>query len=132
MRMIFDVNIWISCMIKVSFQNRVMSALGDNPLLVSEALFAELRDKVEEDKFRKYFSLQYAIEKIEAIKNTSTMIEVTSVVTACIDEKDNYLLALALDGEADILLSSDGHLLNLHTFGKTKILLLSDFEKTYL
>lgn len=40
-------------------------------------------------------------------------IEVKSVITACRDEKDNFLLSLAVDGKADFLITGDDDLLTL-------------------
>lgn len=57
------------------------------------------------------------------------LVEVTSIVTACRDPKDNFLLALAKDGKADYLLTGDGDLLELIKFGKTKIVTISSFLK---
>lgn len=48
-------------------------------------------------------------------------IEVKSIVTVCRDSKDNFLLALAKDGQADYLLTGDKDLLELKKFGKTRI-----------
>lgn len=48
-------------------------------------------------------------------------IEVKSIVTVCRDSKDNFLLALAKDGQPDYLLTGDKDLLELKKFGKTRI-----------
>ena len=48
-------------------------------------------------------------------------LEVKSIVTVCRDSKDNFLLALAKDGQADYLLTGDKDLLELKKFGKTRI-----------
>lgn len=53
--------------------------------------------------------------------------KVSTVVDVCRDSKDNFLLALSQDAEADFLITGDKDLLVLHIFGKTKILTLSDF-----
>jgi len=55
-------------------------------------------------------------------------IAVTSIVTECRDEKDNFLLALARDGKADFLVTGDDDLLILGKFEGTEILKYSDFE----
>ena len=41
------------------------------------------------------------------------MIDVMSIVRDCSHTKDNYLLALAIDGRADFLLTRDKHLLDM-------------------
>ena len=55
------------------------------------------------------------------------LIEVESSVSICRDTKDNFLLALAKDGNADYLLTGDKDLLVIIKFGKTKITTIADF-----
>lgn len=64
---------------------------------------------------------------LETIEEYAIFVEVKSVVDICRDPKDNFLLALAKDGKANILLSGDNDLLTLGKFGKTNILTISDF-----
>ena len=58
---------------------------------------------------------------LSAFEPFTDLIEVKSAVTHCRDNKDNFLLALAKDGKADYLLTGDKDLLELKSFGKTKI-----------
>ncbi len=55
------------------------------------------------------------------------LIAVESVVTICRDTKDNFLLALAKDSNADYLLTGDKDLLVIKKFGETKITTISAF-----
>jgi hypothetical protein len=48
------------------------------------------------------------------------------------DEKDDYLLALAKKGKADILITGDDDLLVLKKHGKTRILKPAAFRKEFL
>jgi predicted nucleic acid-binding protein len=57
---------------------------------------------------------------------------VVSSVTLCRDEKDNFLLSLARDAQADYLLTGDKDLLVLRTFEKTQILTIAEFRKITL
>ncbi len=56
------------------------------------------------------------------------MVDVRSKVELCRDPKDNFLLALAKDGDADYLITGDADLLVLKEFEKTKIVTLAEFE----
>jgi predicted nucleic acid-binding protein len=47
----------------------------------------------------------------------------------CRDEKDNYLLTLAIDSEADFLITGDNDLLELVKLNNTVILKFTEFEK---
>ncbi len=63
------------------------------------------------------------------------LIDVQSIVTACRDPKDNFLLDLAKDSKADYLLTGDNDLLDIKNFGKTKIITINNFfevAKSYL
>lgn len=48
--------------------------------------------------------------------------DVKSQTTGCRDEKDNFLLALAIDSKADFLLTGDKDLLEIKKIGKTRII----------
>jgi len=47
---------------------------------------------------------------------------------ACRDPKDNFLLALAKDGNADYLITGDDDLRSMNQFEKTIIVKLNEFE----
>jgi len=61
------------------------------------------------------------------VRLKAAFISVTSIVDLCRDPKDNFLLALAKDGNATHLLTGDKDLLVLGKAGKTKILTLSEY-----
>jgi putative PIN family toxin of toxin-antitoxin system len=61
------------------------------------------------------------------IKLRSVFIEVISVINKCRDSKDNFLLSLAIDGNATHLLTGDKDLLILKNFGQTKILTITEY-----
>ena len=54
---------------------------------------------------------------------------VTSTVEPCRDPKDNFLFNLALDSQADYLLSGDEDLLVLGSIGSTSIMTLAAFAQ---
>jgi predicted nucleic acid-binding protein len=55
------------------------------------------------------------------------MIPVKTIVTQCRDPKDNFLLELAIDGNAHFLLTGDNDLLDIKQIGKTSIIKVQDF-----
>src|SRR5690606_21818026 len=67
----------------------------------------------------------------EIIQDYAEFIDVKSVVNECRDEKDNFLLALAVDSEADYLLTGDGDLLEIQQFNSTQILRITEFIEIY-
>ena len=85
-------------------------------LLVSEAVVAELDEVLRRTKFNKYVPEEKRLEFLAALVQTAELVEVTEVITACRDHKDNKFLELAVSGKASHILSGDGDLLALHPF----------------
>ncbi|QXV67050.1 putative toxin-antitoxin system toxin component, PIN family [Mucilaginibacter sp. 21P] len=128
LRVILDTNLWISFLIRKDHSFLTQLILSKKVrLLFSEELLKEFIEVSRRPKFIKYFSGNSVDEILDIINDFAEFIEVDSVVTACRDEKDNFLLSLAKDGRADYLITGDNDLLELNPFGKTKIILLSDF-----
>jgi hypothetical protein len=57
------------------------------------------------------------------------LIKVVSSVADCRDQKDNFLLNLAIDSYADYLVTGDSDLLTINHIKKTKIVTWNDFIK---
>ena len=67
------------------------------------------------------------VELLETIEEFADFVNVRSEIKLCRDPKDNFLLSLSLDGNADYLLTGDKDLLDLVKFEKTKITTITDF-----
>ena len=65
--------------------------------------------------------------RLQQILDLAWEILFESIVTICRDPNDNFLLALAKDGNADYLLTGDKDLLELKKSGKTKIKTITSF-----
>jgi putative PIN family toxin of toxin-antitoxin system len=91
-------------------------AAARGKLLVSEATVAELDEVLRRPKFNKYVPEEKRLEFLAALVREAEQVEVTEVITACRDAKDNKFLELAVSGRASHLLSGDGDLLALHPF----------------
>lgn len=85
-------------------------------LLVSAATIAELDEVLRRTKFNKYIPEEKRLEFLAALVQEAEQVEVTEVITACRDAKDNKFLELAISGKASHILSGDGDLLALHPF----------------
>jgi putative PIN family toxin of toxin-antitoxin system len=92
------------------------AAAARGRLLVSAATVAELDDVLRRPKFNKYISEEKRLEFLAALVQEAEQVEVTEIVTACRDAKDDKFLALALSGRASHILSGDADLLALHPF----------------
>jgi putative PIN family toxin of toxin-antitoxin system len=92
------------------------AAAARGKLLVSEATVTELDEVLRRPKFNKYVSEEKRLEFLAALVLEAEQVEVTEVITACRDAKDNKFLELAVCGRASHILSGDGDLLALHPF----------------
>lgn len=78
-------------------------------------------------KFKKYFSSDDLEAILESIEEYADFVHVTTQTTLCRDPKDNFLLSLAIDGNADYLLTGDTDLLDIKKITYTEILTISHF-----
>jgi len=128
-RLVVDSNIWISALWSQDFQIRTNAFFkSENCLVFSEMLFYELDKTIRKPHLAKKISQTNYVELVSKLRTVTKLVDVRSKVEICRDPKDNYLLALAKDGDADYLITGDYDLLVLEEFGKTKIVMLSDFE----
>jgi putative PIN family toxin of toxin-antitoxin system len=129
-RVILDTNILVSWLI-----NPVLADL-DNwlysekiELAFSAELLQEFVDVTNRPKLRKYFKSRNADDILMLIREHVVFVDVKSIVEACRDPKDNFLLALASDAHAAYLLTGDKDLLVLGKYGNTIITTWADFIK---
>lgn len=127
-KVIMDTNLWISFLLTPNvakidkfFRNNSIT------LLFSEELLGEFIEVAQRPKFQKYFSTSDIQQLLTKITTKAKSVKVRTLVEICRDPKDNFLLALAIDGKATHLITGDKDLLVLETFGKTKIVTISDY-----
>ncbi len=127
-RVIIDVNLWISYLISSTIDPLLpLIKTGKITLLFSEELMTEFIEVANRPKFKKYFTSTDLAELVTLINEISSWVNISSNVTICRDPKDNYLLSIAKDGEANYLVTGDDDLLVLQEFEKTKICTFSQF-----
>jgi hypothetical protein len=127
-RIIIDTNLWISFLITKNFTKLDEIIFSKKCVLVfSQELLEEFLTVAKRPKFRRFFSSSDIAEILETIQEYAEFIEVTSKTEVCKDPKDNFLLSLSMDGNADFLLTGDNDLLILTKFRKTAIVTISDF-----
>jgi putative PIN family toxin of toxin-antitoxin system len=130
-RIIIDTNLWLSFLITKDYA-KLDTVLYNKfvILLYSQQLIDEFIEVAQRPKFRRYFSNNDLQELLLSMSQRSHFIEVITTVEICRDQKDNFLLALAKDGNASHLLTGDKDLLSLKKFGRTKILTLVEYLLT--
>lgn len=128
-RVIIDTNIWISFLFGKSLTGLVdYLNSGRIRIILSQFQIDELILVLTRPKFHKYFSSSNIIEFLELLELVSDVIEIDSDVKVCRDPKDNYLLAMAVNGKADFLVTGDLDLLDLDCYQDTRIINYQVFE----
>ena len=127
-KLVVDTNLWISFLISRSYAklDKILKA-GLARLIFSAELIEEFIEVVERPKFKKIFSSSDIRNLFTDIYLYADLIEVKTSVQICRDKKDNFLLALCQDGNADFLLTGDEDLLILRKFGETRIMTLAEY-----
>ena len=128
-RLVVDANAWISSLLKPRFRDRLYIVFGAAyHLMVSEELFRDLASAMRKPYLVTRISPADYESLVFMLRADAELVEVRSVVNACRDPKDNFLLALAKDGNADYLITGDDDLRNIKQFEKTIIVSLNEFE----
>ncbi len=127
-KIILDTNLWISHLISERLiQLDALLANNQVKLIFSEQLLEEFVLVAQRSKFQKYFAAEDIQDLLAVFDTFGAMVEVKSEVDICRDPKDNFLLAMAKDSEADFLITGDKDLLVLKQFEETVILTFTDF-----
>lgn len=104
---------------------RVLFAAMLDELVLSYEILAEVQKAVRKPYIQKVVpahksnALLVKLTEIDLIRPTTT-------ITDCRDPKDNHILALALDGKADMIVTGDDDLLVLHLWRTIPILNAAD------
>jgi putative PIN family toxin of toxin-antitoxin system len=96
--------------------------LADGRLIASLETATELAAVLRRSKFDRYLTAKRREELAAATIAASEMIEVTSSIRECRDLGDDKFLELALDGNAEAIVTGDSDLLALHPWRGIKIL----------
>lgn len=117
-RIVLDTNVIISAFLKPqSLPRRVLEhVLQEHVFLISLDTFGELRERLLHKKFDRYVSRTLRLHFLRLLPTLSKNVERRTTIKACRDPKDNKFLELAVDGQADYIITGDADLLALHPF----------------
>ncbi|UIE39422.1 putative toxin-antitoxin system toxin component, PIN family [Leptodesmis sichuanensis] len=118
LRIVIDTNTLISSvLIAASVPDQAFKKARDiGILLFSDATFEELQQVITRPKFDRYISIAIRIEFLARLWQESEQVEIVDVITDCQDPKDNKFLEVAVNGDADYILTGDQDLLILNPF----------------
>jgi len=131
-RIVIDTNLWISFLITNNYRTLDESILsGKIIVLFSEELLDEIIEVICRPKFAKYFTNNDISKLLKVFDTYGIFIDVKSKIELCRDIKDNFLLSLSVDSNADYLITGDKDLLELKKIENTKIITMDEFLKIF-
>ena len=129
-RVIVDTNCWISFLIGRHLHRLVDLLSEENiQLIICDELLGEIRDVTSRSKFTKYFPTKEVDSLLEFLRLIGESMNPSRTVQLCRDQSDNYLLALAIEAQADYLVTGDLDLLVLKKVGNCQIVNVDTFEQ---
>ncbi len=129
MRVVIDTNVLISAIFWIGKPKQLLNLVRHNrvTLVTSDCLLEELKEILTRSDKPFCLSADEAQKVLEAIQSYAEIVEIRSQISICDDEMDNQVIACAIDGRAQYVISGDGHLLNLGSVKGIKIMSVSDF-----
>jgi len=122
LRIVLDSNVLVSALLGQGGPRRLLLYLSREHVIVSSVqMLAELEDVLLRDKFQ--LTDGQIADYLSLIISGSTVLNVADypkVIKA--DPDDDVVLASALEGDADYIVTGDKHLLLLREYHKTKII----------
>jgi uncharacterized protein len=132
-RVVFDTNIFIATLIAPGSNVAELYWLwreGTFTLLTSSAQLSELRRVSRNKKFEGIIQSKQAGVLINTLKAKAVFVEPEQIPDVSVDMDDNYILAIALEGRAEYLVSLDiKHVVKLKSVGRTRIVKPGEFKK---
>lgn len=124
-----DTNLWVSRLLLPGGRvaRAVDRGLAFGLPLMSEATLTELSDVLARTKIDRYVSRADRQHFLRLLGGIVRLIPITQRIAACRDPRDDKFLDVALNGEAQMILTGDQDLLELHPFHGIEILSPADF-----
>jgi len=128
-RVVVDTNVFVSRLLRFnSVPGRAAEkAVHHAILLVSQATMSELADVLAQAKFDRYVTIEQRLQFIRLIAHTARFVPIVHAVRECRDPKDDKFLEVALNGEADVIITGDAGLLGMRPWREIAILSSSDY-----
>ena len=112
LKVVIDTNIWIRILLRGRVTLPILTAFNENKfhLVSSQPLLDEFQTVWNRPRLRKSIDHHQAIRLEQQIKARSIWTEIKSIPPNCRDIKDLPVLATAIDGQANIIVSGDNDL----------------------
>lgn len=112
LRVVIDTNIWIRALLggQVSFPVLVALRAGKFKVIISDALLEELREVSHRPRLKKHIDPFDASELLELLEWNGESVELKTIPPRCRDPKDHPVLATAIDGKVNVIVTGDDDL----------------------
>lgn len=112
LRIVVDTNIWIRVLLRGRITLPVMNAWQDDrfQLITSQALLDEFDAVSQRPRLSKHIDSLQAEKLRRQMHSRAEMVELTTIPPRCRDPKDHPVLATAIDGKANAILTGDDDL----------------------
>jgi len=112
LRVVVDTNIWIRALLGGPASLPVLVALqeGKFTVVISDPLLEELREVAQRPRLRKRIDPLDASELLEILAWSGEHVKLQTIPPRCRDPKDHPVLATAIDGQADVIVTGDDDL----------------------
>jgi uncharacterized protein len=132
MRVVIDTNVWLSALLWGGQPSLIIQLIEQKQIqaISSENILTELTDILQKPKLQKrLIQLKITADEIVIIaKRLMTLVVIEEIIIPELrDPKDQMVLATAISGDAQIVISGDKDLLVLHPYGNISILLPQEF-----
>lgn len=129
MRIIFDTNILISRLLLPNSDpaKAVQKGLHESQILVSNDTMMELAEVLSRKKFDRYVSIEDRQEFLRMLGRVIEKVHIIKIIRRSRDPKDDKFLELAVNGEADLLITGHQDLLELKFIQGTRIISVSEY-----
>lgn len=110
LRMVIDTNLWIRALLGGPATLLILEAwqAQEFTVVVSQPLIDELNDVWQRPRLRKRIDAEDAKRSLEQLYLRGEMVEPTTVPPRCRDPKDHPVLATAIDGHVDAIITGKG------------------------
>ena len=133
-RVVLDTNLFVSSvLVKSGLPAQALQAWRERKfvLLVSPAIVAEIRHTLNYDRIRRKYRItdEDIGDLILLLEKNGLLVDGLADTSGVIpdDPDDERILACAIDGQADLIVSGDRHLLDLESYADIPIITARDF-----
>ncbi len=112
LRIVVDTNIWIRTLLGGKVTLPILVALKENKFkaITSDALLAELAEVVQRPRLSISINFHDVVELLTLLEWYGEAVVLKTIPPRCRDPKDHPVLATAIDGHADAIVSGDDDL----------------------